>query len=71
MVGESKICKFCSQIAVVFCAADQAFLCVSCDDQIHGKYVASHRLHRKPVQNKGGETSGGSRSQLRRTARGA
>lgn len=43
----------------MFCAVDQAYLCASCDDQIHGKYVASHHLHRKPVQGRMEESSGG------------
>jgi B-box zinc finger len=39
-----KSCELCNAIASVYCAADSAFLCSSCDEAVHGAnfLVARH-----------------------------
>jgi hypothetical protein len=58
MAGASKLCEFCSQVAKFFCEADQAYLCASYDEQIHGDYVVAHRIHHKRIQGGGALVSG-------------
>ncbi|GAA0175689.1 hypothetical protein LIER_28813 [Lithospermum erythrorhizon] len=35
-MGKHRICELCSKEAVAYCASDSAFLCMSCDDKVHG-----------------------------------
>lgn len=45
-------CELCGGVAAVHCAADSAFLCLVCDDKVHGaNFLASrHRRRRLGVE---------------------
>ncbi|KAG8038607.1 hypothetical protein GUJ93_ZPchr0255g33285 [Zizania palustris] len=41
-------CELCGGVAAVHCAADNAFLCVSCDAKVHGaNFLASRHRRRR------------------------
>lgn len=41
-------CELCGGVAAVHCAADSAFLCLSCDVKVHGaNFLASRHLRRR------------------------
>lgn len=49
MAAEAKVCAICAQLATIFCEADEAFLCVICDIQIHGMNILAQRYVRKSI----------------------
>lgn len=46
--GATTGCELCGAVAAVHCAADSAFLCLSCDAKVHGaNFLASRHLRRR------------------------